>query len=384
VRLAPVQLRLTLGAAVALETGQAPAQPSALAQFARLAFPLTVSEQGELAAAGLPAVLLSRTGERGPGGESAVSPDRLGEMGRAALRAISALDTRAATSHAPRAEIYSGRKIVPGWAVRLVVGALILPVLLAAIDGMARVRRRRHPLGMWVMWVLAGAIPFAFALAFALFLRVTGLTPAMPPSAAPPDAVPLDGAAAGVLAAVALALVVGWLALRPLALHLAAVRGDPSSPGAAGALVLVLLAVTAGVWAYNPFAAALLLPALHAWTLVTAPEVRMRRGAALTVVALTLLPGALVTLYYMVALGIGPLELPWYALTVAVGGQVGVPAAIAWCLLLGCLVSVVAILRSQPSPDGGGDAEGKPPSIRGPATYAGPGSLGGTKSALRR
>jgi hypothetical protein len=148
--------------------------------------------------------------------------------------------------------------------------------------------------------------------------------------------------------------------------------------------VLVLLAVTVGVWAFNPFAAALLLPALHAWMLVTAPEVRMRRGAALAVVTLTLLPGALVTLYYMVALGIGPLELPWYALTVAVGGQVGLPAAIAWCLLLGCLVSVVSILRSQPALDGGDGGEGERPSIRGPATYAGPGSLGGTKSALRR
>ena len=230
---------------------------------------------------------------------------------------------------------------------------------------------------------MAGAVPFAAALLFAFLLRLVGLTPAIPPAAAPPDAVPLHAAAAAVLGAVALVLAVGWLALRPLALHLAGVRGDPSSPGATGALVLVLVVTAVAVWFYNPFAAALLLPALHSWLLVTAPEVRMRRPAALATIALSLLPGALVTLYYMLALGIGPLELPWYALTLAVGGQVGGPALVAWCVLLGCLVSVVAIVRSQ-RPLGADDEPDERPAIRGPLTYAGPGSLGGTESALRR
>jgi hypothetical protein len=312
-----------------------------------------------------------------------VSGDRLGDMGRAALRSISALDARAPSQRHPRAEVYVARKIVPGWAVRLVVGALIFPVLIAAVDGLARARRRRHPVGMWLTWVLTGAVPFAAALGFAFFLRLVGLTPSLPPAAAPPSAVPVEGAALGVLGAVALVFAVGWLALRPVALHLASVRGDRSSPGAAAALTLVLVGVTVAVWAFNPFAAALLLPALHAWLLVTAPELPMRRPAALGVVALTLLPGALVTLYYMLALGIGPLKLPWYALTLAVGGQVGLPALLAWCVLLGCLVSVVAIVRAR-DPRRPTDADDERPAIRGPLTYAGPGSLGGTESALRR
>jgi len=383
VGIAPLQPRLTAEAAVQLETGLQAGQPGALSQFARLAFPLTAGEQGELDAAGLPAFLLSRSGERGPGRATAVSPVRLGQMGRTALRSITALDSRAAAGSAPRAEIRVADKVVPGWAFRLVVAALMLPVVLAAIDGMARVRRRRYPLGMWVAWVVAGAVPFAAALLFAFLLRLVGLTPAIPPAAAPPDAVPLHAAAAAVLGAVALVLAVGWLALRPLALHLAGVRGDPSSPGATGALVLVLVVTAVAVWFYNPFAAALLLPALHSWLLVTAPEVRMRRPAAMATIALSLLPGALVTLYYMLALGIGPLELPWYALTLAVGGQVGGPALVAWCVLLGCLVSVVAIVRSQ-RPLGADDEPDERPAIRGPLTYAGPGSLGGTESALRR
>jgi hypothetical protein len=51
-----------------------------------------------------------------------------------------------------------------------------------------------------------------------------------------------------------------------------------------------------------------------------------------------------------------------------------------WCLLLGCLASTLAIVWAR------GKAEPAPaePTTRGPMTYAGPGSLGGTKSALRR
>jgi hypothetical protein len=381
--IAPLQLRFTAESAVEQETGLHAGQPGPMSQFARLAFPLTVGEQGRLAAAGLPAVLLSRSGERGPASENAVSPTRMGQMGRAALRSITALDARGEAGRAPRAELYMARKVIPGWAVRLVVGALILPVLLAAVDAMARGRRRRHPLGMWLTWVLAGALPFAAAALFAYLLRVVGLAPAIPPAAAPATAVPVDAGVAAMLAGIALVLVVGWLALRPLALHLAAVRGDPSSPGAAAALMLVLVAVTVAIWLVNPFAAALLLPALHAWLLVTAPEIRMRRGAALGTVALTLLPGAIVVLYYMLSLGIGPIELPWYAVTLAVGGQLGLAGAVAWCLLLGCLASVVVIVDAR----GGLSPPEEPeprPTIRGPMSYAGPGSLGGTKSALRR
>jgi hypothetical protein len=147
--------------------------------------------------------------------------------------------------------------------------------------------------------------------------------------------------------------------------------------------MLVLVVTAIAVWVVNPFAAALLLPALHAWLLVTAPEVQMRRGAALGTVALTLLPGALAVLYFMLSLGIGPLELPWYALTLAVGGQAGLLAGVAWCVLLGCLVSVLAILQARRSLIPEGEDEPRP-AIRGPLTYAGPGSLGGTESALRR
>jgi hypothetical protein len=51
------------------------------------------------------------------------------------------------------------------------------------------------------------------------------------------------------------------------------------------------------------------------------------------------------------------------------------------CVLAAALGSVIAIAAAR-HPEVEGTVEG--PSVRGPRTYAGPGSLGGTSSALRR
>jgi hypothetical protein len=380
--IAPVELRRTVEAAVRLETGLRPGNVGPAAQFARIAFPLTTGEQGELAAAGLPSVLVQASGERGPEADTRVSADRLGAFGRAVLRSITALDARAMPPRGPQTELLAAGKTLPGWTVRLVVGMLVLPVLLTTVDAFARARRRRHPVGMWLIWVLAGALPFALATLVGWLLSLTGLLPDAPPAPVPPDAVRLDGAAFAGLAAVALTGVVGWFGLRPVALRMGGVRGDPGSPGAATALALVLVAVTVVVWAANPFAAALLVAPLHAWVLLTCPEVHIRRSAALAAVAVSLLPAAVIVVYYMVTLGLAPWSLAWMVLMLVIGGHVGPAADVAWWLLLGVLVSVLATIRAQALtsdpklPDA--------PPIRGPLSYAGPGSLGGTRSALRR
>ncbi|HVE69007.1 MAG TPA: hypothetical protein VNB64_10545 [Solirubrobacteraceae bacterium] len=380
---APLLLRRTVEAALRLEGGLRPGSAGAGPQFVRQAFPFTTGEQGEFLARGEPSVLVSASGERGPGGAGAVAPERMGAFGRAVLRSITALDARGAPAPRPRAEVLVAGQVLPGWAVRLVAGAFLLSVLMAAVDGMARVRRRRHPVGMWTAWTLSAALPFAGAALFAYVLRWTGLMPAAPPGPVPEGAVPLDGAAAAVLVALALALVVGWAAVRPLVLRVWGVRGDPGSPGAAAAVNLVLVLVVSAVWILNPFAALLLLPVVHASLLLTAPELRVRRGAALAIAGLALLPLVLVALYYAIALGYGPLDMVWSAVLFAAGGGLGLPALVAWCLLAGALVCVLSVVRHR-----GPLARAEPPEpgprIRGPVTYAGPGSLGGTESALRR
>ena len=93
---APMGLRRTLESAVRREVGVQAGGSRAIGQWARRALPLTVSEQGEAARGGLPAVLLQASGESGPGPRAAVSENRLDAFGRAAMRAVIALDARAA------------------------------------------------------------------------------------------------------------------------------------------------------------------------------------------------------------------------------------------------------------------------------------------------
>jgi hypothetical protein len=130
----------------------------------------------------------------------------------------------------------------------------------------------------------------------------------------------------------------------------------------------------------NPFAALMLVPALHFWMLATLVDPAPVRRARIVLVLAGLVLPSLVALYYMLDLSLDPLSAVWYLLLLVVGGHVGVVTATIGCVLLGVFTAVVTIAfrhGEEPQPEAG-------PRLRGPASYAGPGSLGGTDSALRR
>lgn len=380
---APLQLRRTVEAAVQSETGLRPSSTRPAYQFTRLAFPLSLGLQGPFNGDGIPAVLLSASGERPPAAAQAVSAERMTDFGRAALRSVSALDAARAMP-APEAYILIERKLLPAWPVRVLAIALLLPVLLAAVDGFARVRRRQEPVGRWLGWVGACALPFLLAVLLTRALRLTGLIDAAPSlggTSFPAEAIPADGTAIAALVSIVVLIALGWFALRPLAARLLGAPGDASSPGAAAAVLLVLCAIALAVWIANPFAALLLVPALHLWLLAIAPEVRLHPLAALGLFVVGLLPPLLVAFAYARQFGLDPLELAWTGMLLVAGGSVGFAAALGWAVVLGCAGAVLTIvLRTA----GGGPEAGKPVTVRGPKSYAGPGSLGGTESALRR
>ena len=56
--------------------------------------------------------------------------------------------------------------MLPDWAVRLLVGTLLLPALLTAIDAFFGARRRRLPVARWLgVGRRARRVPFLLALA---------------------------------------------------------------------------------------------------------------------------------------------------------------------------------------------------------------------------
>jgi hypothetical protein len=379
--MAPLRLRRTVEEALRAETDLDPGAPRALVQLARLAVPLTLTGQGPFGAAGLSAVTVQASGERGPAPGAEVSRRQLQAFGRGTLRAISTLDNGPDVPAGPREYLVIQRRVLPRWAVQVIAGLLLLPALLGAVDGLARVRRRRQPVAVWLRWLAAATVPFLLTAAFARLLGLTGLVPALTGPVLP-DALPVRGAA---LVAVLLVLVLGFIA-RPRVAWALGVRagpgaGDVAGASAAVALVITLLAVV--VWAFNPYTALLLIPAVHLWLLAAVPEVRLRRPVLGGLVVLGAVPFLLVAVYYASQVTLGPIETAWSSLLLLAGGTVGPLGALVWCAVLGCgLGALLVALAKRPAPEP--DEPGPQVSIRGPLSYAGPGSLGGTESAIRR
>jgi hypothetical protein len=159
-------------------------------------------------------------------------------------------------------------------------------------------------------------------------------------------------------------------------------RGEDAGTGCGGpALLLIASLVALALWWRNPYAAALLVPALHLWVWVVDPEVRIPRPLKLLMVLIGLLPPALVIGYYVHTFGLSATGVLWNGVLLIAGGQLGLTGALAWSVVLGCLAGAFVIAVEPP----GGHGEDAPVvTVRGPVTYAGPGSLGGTQSALRR
>jgi hypothetical protein len=383
-RTAPLQLRRTVETALRAETGLAAGRARPATQFARLAFPLTLGLQGPFVGDGLPAVLLSASGERPPAAGQEISEERVETFGRAVLRSMSALD---AARDMPDSEAYVllERKLLPAWPIRLLGAVLLLPVLIASVDGFARVRRRQEPVGRWLRWVGLCALPFVLGVLLTIVLRLTGLIADSPPVPVVPAAVPRDGGALAALIAVLVVIGLAWFGLRPVLARLAGVPRDPSSPGASAAVMLVLCAVAVVVWVVNPWTALLLVPALHLWLLAIAPETRLHPAGALALFLVGLLPPLLIAVSYLDQFGLDPLELAWMGMLLVGGGGISLVAALGWAVVLGCAGAVATIIvRQALGEPAGGTGPGAPPSVRGPRSYAGPGSLGGTESALRR
>jgi Peptidase family M28 len=386
--LAPPVLRNTVAAALSQQASMGLRGTSVFGQFVHLAFPLTLSEQAPFGARGVPAVLLSLSGERGPApGEPIAGADQLNSLGRAVLATISALDG-GPTVPADSAYVLFDNKVVPGWAISLFVLALIVPVLLTTIDGLARARRRGHAVWRWLVLVLAAAVPFVLGVLVVLGARLTGAIAIAPPGPVPAGSVPLPSSGIAVLVVAVIVALGSFLLLRPLAIRFATGRSrgrshaaPGSSDGAVAALLLVLCAVAFATWISNPFAAALLLPALHLWLLAVNPDLRLRLPVRLLLLLLGLIPPALVVVYYAVTLGFTPLQAAWAATLLIAGHAVSLLAALEWAIFLGCVVTAAGILVAlsrQPR------EQAAPVTVRGPVGYAGPGSLGGTESALRR
>lgn len=312
----PAPVFVETAAARALEqTGRAARHAGLVSQLLDLAFPFTLSEQGPFVARGIPALTLTTGGERPPSAfadrPSALQAGTLAAMGRTAQELIGSLDQGLELAQGTSSYVWLGARIVRGWAIELVLAALLVPYLVAVVDLFAHLRRRRIAL-------LPAVRSLRSRIAFWLFLGVTFAVfrwlGAWPTGAArPPNpATPVAGSwpvfalvALGVVAAAA------WVVERHRLIPRRPVTAEERLAGDAAALLGLGIAALL-VLATNPYALIFVLPALHAWLWL--PQVRSGHPLArVGLYAIGLVGPALIPLELALRFGLG-FDAPWYVL----------------------------------------------------------------------
>jgi Peptidase family M28 len=345
------------------QAGRRPQRPGALAQLIDLAFPFTLHEQGPLLARGLPALTLTSGAERPPP-PFADQPDRLdsvrlAELGGAAQQLLRWLDSGAELAPGTASYLYFGPRILPGWAIEVVLIAALVPFLVTAVDLYARCRRRHIALAPALRSYRSRVGFWLWTAAIFLFFALIGVWPDAPKVPLPPSAPPgTDWPVIG-LAGLGLLSGLGWLVARERLLPRRPISASEELAGTSAAL-LALAVVALLVVATNPFALLFLLPSVHAWLWL--PQFRRHplwvRAALLAAGLLgpLLLVGSLALRYDL------GLDAPWYLAELAATGYVKLPAvaiAVGW-LAAGGQMAALATGRYAPYPS----ARERPP--RGP------------------
>lgn len=383
--LAGIGLQRTVAESLRAEVESPAKAASPAGQLARLAFPLGIGGQGVLLPRGYDAVRISGDGELSDTPASApIDEERLGGLGRAVLRTVTALDQGSRPVHGPRTYVTIAGQVMPGWVLAVLAATLILPALAAGIDAFARARRRRAAVGPWLRWIALSAVPLIVGYAVAKLLALFGATPDPPPAPVAPDLFPLDGPALVVLAVVAGVVVLTWAGLQRFAGPTARGLDEAAGSGAGVAVTLVLSGAALALWLVDPFAALVAAPTVHFWMLATLIDPPPARRVRIGLIAAGLVLPVLLAVYQLFVLGVSPLGGAWYLLLLVLGGQVGIGMVVVAALFVAVFALVVTIVRRNGDAQGSAPGPPLPPSTRGPLSYAGPGSLGGTDSALRR
>ncbi len=345
-RLASPGLVETAALRVLEQAGRRPAHPGALGQLIDLAFPFTLYEQGPLLAHGLPALTLTSGGER-PLAAFADQPSRLnavrlGQLGRASQQLLRWFDSGAELAPGTASYVYFGPRVLPGWAIELVLIAALAPFLLAAVDLFARCRRRHIPLapalrsyrsrlGFW-LWV---------AVLFELF-GLLGFWPKAPSVPLPLDAGPATDWPVVALVALAVLSGLGWLVSRERLTPRRPVSATEELAGTTAALLALAVSALLVV-ATNPFALIFLLPSLHAWLWL--PHFRSRPiGPRAALLAAGFLGPALLVGSLALRYEVG-LDAPWYLGELTATGYVKLPAvviAVGWLASAGQMAALAA------------------------------------------
>ena len=123
-----------------------------MAQLIDLGFPFTFYEQGPFVGRGIPAITLTSSGSRPAAVVRRQRRDgstrgKLGQLGRSAQETLGSLDSGLELTQGTTSYVWFGERIVRGWAIQLVLIALLVPFFVASVDLFALCRRQHIGLG---------------------------------------------------------------------------------------------------------------------------------------------------------------------------------------------------------------------------------------------
>jgi hypothetical protein len=333
----------TARAGLAQEGGGDPSRPSGLQQLVGLGFPFDPYEQAPFVSRGVPAVTMTTAGARPPesrrrGGER-LDVGHLRQIGLAAQDTIDALEQGVSLAQGPASYLFLGQRLIRGWAIEIVLVAMLAPFLAAAVDLFARCRRRRiriapglrsyrSRLGFWA-WVAALFLVFG---AFGFWGSRDGGPPSL-------SSVTWPGAA---LLSLLLLAGAGWVVVRSRLLPRRPIRPEERLAGDSAAL-LALGVVGLLVAAVNPFALIFVLPSVHAWLWL--PQVQNRHPGVRAGVFLIGFAGpAYLVWTFATHYGLG-WDAPWYIAKLFAVGYAPLPLlviGVGWLAVAGQLAAIAA------------------------------------------
>jgi hypothetical protein len=307
----------TVRAALAQEGNGEPSRPSGLQQLVALGFPFNPYEQAPFVSRGIPAVTVTTAGARPPDasnrGARKLDVANLGVVGLATQDTIDAMEQGVSLAQGPTSYVFLGQRVIQGWAIEIVLVAMLLPFLAAAVDLFARCRRRRIRIAPALrsyrsrlgFWAFAGLVFLVFG-AMRFWGSADGRAPSLSSVAWPGSA----------LLALVFLMGAAWLLPRR------PIRSEERLAGYSAAL-LALGVVGLLVAAANPFALIFVLPSVHLWLWL--PQVQTRHAALRAGVFLSGFVGpAYLAWSFATHYGLG-WDAPWYLLKLFAVGFAPLP-----------------------------------------------------------
>ncbi len=306
------------------------ALPGTIGQMLRLGLPLTRYEHGQVLREHLPAITISTAA---PGDGTHATEDNVIAGMYAVLGVLGSLDATDTLQSAGKTYVLGADRVMRGWALKILIVSLLLPVWLVVARALVTHRRRLGlvpSLGSIARGMLVGIWGIATLWLFAI-IGVIPHSSDVPPASSLVGGWPTLG-----MIAWALLMIPAWLIGRGPDWRRAQEANAARATTLAGLTVLVVLSVCA--LALNPYSVLFGLPTLHAWLWLVSRHAHGRRAQA--IVAAGLLGPLLALVVVHVNLHVPVLRLPVYGLDLLATRSV--PAALG--LIVGMSVGCAAMM----------------------------------------